>query len=160
MLDQVSLLRTRFPDYKSYANASINEIFTPTEMKGVSVLKATELKTMLFLMSTSNKFEPFPLPLEVQSSPIFVISSLDFNKDGHKDLLFVGNHNNSRLKFGKYDANYGLLLQGNGKGFFKRIPQWQAGLKLKGDCRSALNFGNTWYFGMYPNTLVSYNLIE
>jgi hypothetical protein len=160
MLDQVSLLRTRFPDYKSYANASINEIFTPTEMKGVSVLKATELKTMLFLMSTSNKFEPFSLPLEVQSSPVFVISSLDFNKDGHKDLLFGGNQNNSRLKFGKYDANYGLLLQGNGKGVFKRIPQWQAGLKLKGDCRSALNFGKTWYFGMYPNTLVSYNLIE
>ena len=160
MLDQISMLRTRFPDYKSYANATINEIFTPAEMQGASVLKATELKTMLFLMSNSNKFEPVSLPIEVQSSPVFVISSLDFNKDGHKDLFLGGNQNNSRLKFGKYDANYGLLLQGNGKGDFKRIPQWQAGLKLKGDCRSVFNFGNTWYFGMYPNNLVSYNLKE
>jgi hypothetical protein len=160
MLDQVSMLRTRFPDYKSYANATINEIFTPAEMQGASVLKATELKTMLFLMSNSNKFEPVSLPIEVQSSPVFVISSVDFNKDGNKDLFLGGNQNNSRLKFGKYDANYGLLLKGNGKGDFKMIPQWQAGLKLKGDCRSVLNFGNSWYFGMYPNNLVSYKLME
>jgi len=160
MLDQVSMLRTRFPDYKSYASATIDEIFTPIEMKGVSVLKATELKTMAFLLGKSNKFESVPLPMEVQSSPVFVISSLDFNKDGHKDLFLGGNQYQSRLKFGRNDANYGLLLKGNGKGDFKMIPQYQTGLKLKGDCRSALNFGNTWYFGMYPNNLVSYNLKE
>ncbi len=160
MLDQVSMLRTRFPDYKSYANATIDEIFTPIEMKGVSVLKATELKTMAFLLGKSNKFESVTLPIEVQSSPVFVISSLDFNKDGHKDLFLGGNQYQSRLKFGRNDANYGLLLKGNGKGDFKMIPQYQTGLKLKGDCRSALNFGNTWYFGMYPNNLVSYNLKE
>ena len=160
MLDQVSMLRTRFPDYKSYASATIDEIFTPIEMKGVSVLKATELKTMAFLLGKSNKFESVPLPIEVQSSPVFVISSLDFNKDGHKDLFLGGNQYQSRLKFGRNDANYGLLLKGNGKGDFKMIPQYQTGLKLKGDCRSALNFGNTWYFGIYPNNLVSYNLKE
>jgi hypothetical protein len=160
MLDQVSMLRTRFPDYKSYANATIDEIFTPIEMKGVSVLKATELKTMAFLLGKSNKFESVTLPIEVQSSPVFVISSLDFNKDGHKDLFLGGNQYQSRLKFGRNDANYGLLLKGNGKGDFKMIPQYQTGLKLKGDCRSALNFGNTWYFGIYPNNLVSYNLKE
>jgi hypothetical protein len=160
MLDQVSMLRTRFPDYKSYANATIDEIFTPAEMKGAAVLKATELKTMAFLLGKSNKFESVTLPIEVQSSPVFVISSLDFNKDGHKDLFLGGNQYQSRLKFGRNDSNYGLLLQGNGKGDFKMIPQYQTGLKLKGDCRSALNFGNTWYFGIYPNNLVSYNLKE
>jgi hypothetical protein len=160
MLDQVSMLRTRFPDYKSYASATIDEIFTPTEMRGAAVLKATELRTMAFLLGKSNKFESTPLPMEVQSSPIFVISAFDYDKDGHKDLFLGGNQYQSRLKFGRNDANYGLLLQGNGKGDFKVIPQYQTGLKLIGDCRSALNVGNTWYFGMYPNNMVSYNLKE
>ena len=160
MLDQVSMLRTRFPDYKSYANATIDEIFTPVEMKGVSVLKATELKTMAFLHGKSNKFESIPLPVEVQSSPIFVISAFDFDKDGHKDLFLGGNQYQSRLKFGRNDANYGLLLKGNGKGNFQMIPQNQTGLKLQGDLRSALKVGNSWIFGLHNKNLVSYNLKE
>lgn len=160
MLDQVSMLRTRFPDYKSYANATIDEIFTPVEMKGVSILKATELKTMAFLLGKSNKFESMPLPVEVQSSPIFVISAFDHDKDGHKDLFLGGNQYQSRLKFGRNDANYGLLLKGNGKGNFQMIPQNQTGLKLQGDLRSALKVGNSWIFGLHNKNLVSYNLKE
>jgi len=160
MLDQVSMLRTRFPDYKSYANATIDEIFTPVEMKGVSILKATELKTMAFLLGKSNKFESMPLPVEVQSSPIFVISAFDYDKDGHKDLFLGGNQYQSRLKFGRNDANYGLLLKGNGKGIFQMIPQNQTGLKLQGDLRSALKIGNSWIFGLHNKNLVSYNLKE
>jgi hypothetical protein len=160
MLDQVSMLRTRFPDYKSYANATIDEIFTPVEMKGVSVLKATELKTMAFVLGKSNKFEAIPLPVEVQSSPILVISAFDYDKDGHKDLFLGGNQYQSRLKFGRNDANYGLLLKGNGKGNFQMIPQNQTGLKLQGDLRSALKIGNSWIFGLHNKNLVSYNLKE
>ena len=160
MLDQVSMLRTRFPDYKSYANATIDEIFTPVEMKGGSVLKATELKTKAFLLSKSNKFESMSLPVEVQSSPIFVISAFDYDKDGHKDLFLGGNQYQSRLKFGRNDANYGLLLKGNGKGNFQMIPQNQTGLKLQGDLRSALKVGNSWIFGLHNKNLVSYNLKE
>jgi hypothetical protein len=160
MLDQVSMLRTRFPDYKSYANATLEDIFTSSERKGVSVLEATELKTMAFLLGKSNKFESIPLPVEVQSSPVFVITTLDFDKDGHKDLFLGGNQYQSRLKFGRYDANYGLLLKGNGKGDFIMIPQFQTGLKLKGDLRSVLNLGNGWIFGLHNKNLVSYNLKE
>lgn len=160
MLDQVSMLRTRFPDYKSYANATLQDVFSPGEMKGAAVLKATELKTMVFLLGKSNKFTSVPLPVEVQSSPIFVISSLDYNKDGHKDLFLGGNQYQSRLKFGRYDANYGLLLKGNGKGNFQMVPQNQTGLKLQGDLRSALRVGNSWIFGLHNKNLVSYNLKE
>jgi hypothetical protein len=34
LLDQISLMRTRFPDYKSYADATLKDIFTPEELKG------------------------------------------------------------------------------------------------------------------------------
>ncbi len=34
MLDQMSIMRTRFQDYKGYADATVKEIFTPDELKG------------------------------------------------------------------------------------------------------------------------------
>ena len=45
MLDQISMMRTRFPDYKSYADATIDKIFTPEEMKGAKQLTANYLST-------------------------------------------------------------------------------------------------------------------
>jgi hypothetical protein len=53
-----------------------------------------------------------------------------------------------------------MLLKGNGKGDFIMIPQFQTGLKLKGDLRSVLNLGNGWIFGLHNKNLVSYNLKE
>lgn len=35
LLDQISLMRTRFPDYASYADATLTDIFTEDELQGV-----------------------------------------------------------------------------------------------------------------------------
>ena len=64
--------------------------------------------------------------------------------------------NQARLRFGKYDANYGLLLQGNGKGEFTYIPQAQSGFKVKGDVRCILNVNNTLLFGINQQELAAY----
>lgn len=53
-----------------------------------------------------------------------------------KDLLLVGNNTWTRIKFGRYSANHGVLLLGNGKGGFTYVPQWQSGLNLRGDFRT------------------------
>ncbi|HPH21487.1 MAG TPA: FG-GAP-like repeat-containing protein, partial [Haliscomenobacter sp.] len=133
LLDQMSIMRPRFPDYKSYADATLKEVFTAEELKGVTRLEANYLKTVLFVMGTNNKFQEKALPLEAQAAPVFAICTLDFDQDGKKDLFLGGNISKARLKFGKYDANYGLILKGDGKGGFSSIPQKQAGLRLLGD---------------------------
>ncbi len=60
----------------------------------------------------SGKFKLRSLPLQAQLSPVYTITALDYNKDGAEDLLLCGNINHARLRFGKYDANFGVLLQG------------------------------------------------
>jgi hypothetical protein len=85
-------------------------------------------------MGKSGKFESVVLPLDVQQSPVFTINVLDFNADGKKDLLLCGNMVQSKLRVGRMDANYGLLLQGNGKLGFSAVPQKRTGLWLKGGC--------------------------
>ena len=42
----------------------------------------------------------------------------------------------TRIKFGRYSANHGILLTGDGKGNFEYVPQYKSGLQLKGDVKS------------------------
>lgn len=160
LLDQMSIMRTRFQDYKSYADATVKEIFTPEELKDAKSLKANTLNTMYFERGNDGKFVEKSLPLIVQESPIFAISITDYDGDGNKDLLLCGNMNKARLRFGKYDANYGLLLKGNGKGKFEPIPQGKSGLGLKGDVRSILPIGNRVFFGINQQGVKAYKIVK
>jgi hypothetical protein len=148
LLDQMSVMRPRFPDYTSYADAGMKDIFTEEELKGAKTLKANYLKTAYFESGRDGRFKEKPLPIQVQFSPVFTITPGDFDGDGYKDLLLCGNINQSRLRFGKYDANHGIFLKGNGKGAFSYVPQYLSGLDLRGDVRSAITINNTLLFGI------------
>jgi hypothetical protein len=76
------------------------------------------------------------LPREAQTAPIFGIVLEDFDKDGKKDILLGGNNTWSRIKFGRYTANHGVVLKGDGKGGFSYLPQTQSGLCIRGNLRS------------------------
>jgi hypothetical protein len=158
LLDQMSMMRSRFTNYKSYADAGLEDIFTEEELKGVKHLHANDLKTLYFQSDTDGKLRERPLPLEVQSSPVFTITTLDYNKDGNKDLLLCGNINQARLRFGKSDANYGILLEGDNRGNFKYIPQNQSGFELWGDVRSVVELNNTLLFGVNQKDIKAYKV--
>ncbi|MFP5081855.1 VCBS repeat-containing protein [Pedobacter sp. JCM 36344] len=153
LLDQMSIMRPRFPDYTSYGNAELKDIFTVEELKGAKTLKANYLKTAYFESGNDGKFHEKPLPLQAQFSPVFTITPGDFDRDGHKDLILCGNINQSRLRFGKYDANHGIFLKGNGKGGFTYVTQQLSGLNIRGDVRSVITFNNTVFFGLNQDKL-------
>jgi hypothetical protein len=157
LLDQMSMMRTRFADYKSYADAAMKEIFTDEEMKGARRLQANELTTCYFESGADGKFHKKPLPVQAQYSPVFTITALDYDKDGNKDLLVCGNINHARLRFGKCDANYGVLLKGDGKGNFNYIHQQESGFRLWGDVRSVLPINNLLLFGINQGELKAYS---
>ncbi|MBF9255492.1 VCBS repeat-containing protein [Pontibacter sp. 172403-2] len=156
LLDQISIMRTRFTDYKSYADATLQDIFTPEELKGAGHFSANYLQTAYFESNAQGKFQEKSLPVEVQFSPVYAMTALDYNSDGKQDLLLGGNMSQARLRFGKYDANYGILLQGNGKGEFYYVPQAQSGFKVKGDVRSILKVNSTLLFGINQQDVKAY----
>lgn len=156
LLDQMSSMRTRFGDYKSYADATLQTVFTPEEMEGAANRKANYLHTVLFERSADGKFKEKTLPLQAQYAPVFTITPLDYNRDGKQDLLLCGNINRARLRFGKSDANFGVLLKGNGNGTFTYVPQRESGFRLWGDVRSVLNINNTLLFGINQQGLKAY----
>ncbi|QNF35670.1 VCBS repeat-containing protein [Adhaeribacter swui] len=158
LLDQISMMRTRFPDYKSYADAGLSDIFTPEELQGANKLKANWLSTSLFLSSPQHTWQPVTLPIEAQFAPVYAISTLDYNHDGQLDVLLAGNQNQARLRFGKADANYGVLLQGLGYGKFAYVPQPQSGLQLRGDVRNIITVNGTMLVGVNQQPIMAYKL--
>lgn len=148
LLEQVPTKRPKFTSYDSYSNATLTDIFGESELKDAKKLEANYLKTAFLVQNQQGKFEEKQLPIEVQFAPIYTISVTDYDQDGKKDLILCGNLNKARLKFGKYDANYGLLLKGDGKGQFVSISQRQSGFNLQGDIRSAVSIKNHILFGI------------
>lgn len=144
--DQLPILKKKFLEYKTYATATINDMFTPEQLKDAAVLKAEMMQTVYLENKGSEGFVQHALPLEAQYAPVYGISFIDANQDGKKDLLLAGNNMWTRIKFGRYSANHGVLLTGDGKGNFTYLPQYESGLQLKGDVRSlAVLKGKTSY---------------
>jgi len=99
------------------------------------VRSATILETV-YLENRGNKFVIHVLPEEVQFAPVYAMTLLDFNKDGNMDVLVAGNQSSIRIRMGVIDANFGQLLQGDGKGNFSYVPQGKSGFSITGDTRS------------------------
>src|SRR5690606_28816959 len=76
------------------------------------------------------------LPVEAQFAPVNTILCDDFNNDGHIDLLLAGNEYQMEVMTGRYDASYGLLLQGNGKNSFTSLPPARSGFITNGDVKN------------------------
>jgi hypothetical protein len=134
--DQLPSLKKKFLNYKDYATATIQDLFTADQLKDAQILKAEMMQT-IYLENQGNKgFVYHNLPKEAQYAPVYAITSLDANNDGKKDLLFAGNNSWTRIKFGRYTANHGVLLLGDGKGNFSYIPQFKSGLNIRGDVRN------------------------
>jgi len=156
LLDQMSIMRTRFPDYKSYADATINQIFSEEELNDARHLKATSFSSAVFVSGTSGKYRQINLPFTAQQSPVYAFGIADMDGDGIKDIITGGNVSHARLRFGFCEANHGTLLKGTGDGSFIAVPQLTSGLKMGGDVRSITIFGHTVLFGVNNASVVSF----
>jgi hypothetical protein len=159
MLEQLGMMRQRFTTYESYADATITDIFTTDELRSVNHLEANTFATTYFQSDQHGKFHVKQLPVQAQYAPVYTLTILDYNNDGNDDLLLCGNINQARLRFGKYDANYGTLLKGNGNGSFEYISQQQSGFSLRGDVRSVIELNNTLLFGINQQEIKAFKNI-
>ena len=135
LTDQLPFLKKKFLAYKDYANATIQDLFTADQLKDAKVLKA-EMMESVVLENQGKQFLLHKLPIEAQFAPLYGITSLDVNHDGKKDLLLAGNNSWTRIKFGRYSANHGIVLLGNGKGDFNYATQTESGLCIRGNVKS------------------------
>jgi enediyne biosynthesis protein E4 len=137
MTDQIVSLRQRFPTYDSYANATIEDVLTPEQLKSAKQLSTNYFETTYF-ENNKGVFEAKKLPLQANFFPVYAISTGDFDRDGKQDIILAGNTDHARIKIGKIDAGYGVLLKGDGKGNFEYVPQPKSGLSVSGCTRDII----------------------
>ena len=99
-------------------------------------LEVFDLETSVFINDGTGHFTKNSLPGEVQFSPVYAIATGDYNSDGYPDFILGGNLFNSKPEVGRYDASYGSLLLGDGKGNFRYVPAKNSGLLLTGEVRN------------------------
>jgi hypothetical protein len=112
-------------------------MFSTAQIDSAKKLKVNYLHTT-WLENVNGKFITRSLPIQSDFSPVYSICANDFNGDGNIDLLLCGNIDNTRIRIGKIDANYGVLLIGDGKGQFTYVNQIESGLSLRGNVRDIL----------------------
>ena len=93
----------------------------------------------------------------MEFAPIHTITLIDYNQDGHKDLLLCGNDERLKLRLGEIDANYGFLFQGDSSGQFTYVDQLKSGLKIRGDVRDVEVLGDLILFGVNNGKLIAYS---
>lgn len=79
---------------------------------------AYTMQSAVFFNNKNGTFTGKALPVQAQLSPMYGIATEDFDKDSNVDISMGGNFYQGQPQVGIYDASYGVLLKGNGKGDF------------------------------------------
>jgi hypothetical protein len=134
LVEQLKYLSKKFPDYESFKTASITDIFTKEQLDSSLVLEANTLNSIILINKGDFNFDILELPFETQFSPIYAITTGDFDNDGDQDIILGGNLNGVKPEFGRYDASFGNYIENLGNLKFK-YHQTGEGLKIDGQIR-------------------------
>ncbi|WP_423147727.1 VCBS repeat-containing protein [Rubrolithibacter danxiaensis] len=132
---QMPMINKKFTNYRQYAGKTIDEIFTGEQLEGAIIREVNKFESVLIENKGNKKFVVHNLPKEAQVSKIFSFLTDDFNGDGFPDVLIGGNFYGVSTYQGRYDASYGLMLAGTGKGTFKSVLPTDCGFLLDGEVR-------------------------
>ena len=138
----------------------MKDLFEHDELQDAKHLVANHMATTYFISGQSGKFNVSALPVEAQYSPVYTILPVDYNNDGKMDLLLCGNNSHTKIRLGKFDANYGVLLENDGKNNFTYIKQTESGFNVWGDVRSSLQIKDKIYLGINGKKLIAYTLTK
>ena len=135
LTNQMPGLRRKYLRFSSFVNESMADIFGEPALSKSVEWTATQLGSIVALNRGDGTFEWKNLPLEAQVSPLFGMVIHDFNGDKQPDLLLGGNFYRAKPEVGRYDASYGLLLQGEGQGNFRSLSAQASGFQVDGEIR-------------------------
>ncbi len=135
MAAQMISVRKKYPTYKSYGAASMDDMFSAKDKEGAMMMKANDMHTSFIHNDGNGKFSIQPLPIQAQEAPVYGMICEDINGDGNPDVLMIGNDYSMEPYSGRQDAFAGLCLQGDGKGNFTPVNLQKSGFFVPGDAK-------------------------
>lgn len=137
LLRQLPSLRKQLLTYESYQNKSLEDLFPEAVWANSLILTAGTLETSLWLNDAEGKFKMTELPAEIQSAPVYSITSIT-GDSGEPLLIFGGNQSRIKPELGSQMGSYGWVLKPNGKNEWKTLIPEESGLFVPGEIRDFL----------------------
>ena len=138
IIKQMIRMRAKYPNYKSYANVTMDSLFTKEQLQSALILKANNFNSCYCRNDGGGKFTLIPLPFMAQLSALNGMIADDFDGDGNLDVVINTNDFGTDLTSGRYDALNGLLLKGDGKGGFTPQSILESGIYIPGDGKALI----------------------
>ncbi len=133
--DQLPSIKKKFLLNIDYAKANMQELLDNIHAKDM-IEKNCETTTSVWIENKGKgRFALHALPLQAQFAPVNAILPYDADGDGNIDLIIAGNEYQVEAVTGRYDASYGLVLKGNGKGNFIPVDIMKSGFIIDGDVK-------------------------
>ncbi len=136
LVNQMPTLKKKYLKFNSYANQTIDDIFTPDQMAGAIRLEAVNLASSILLNDGAGHFTLRPMPVEAQFAPLYTILARDLDGDGLPELIAGGNLSRAKPETGIYMSSAGWVLSNKGGGRFDALWPCQSGLLANGEIRS------------------------
>jgi hypothetical protein len=139
---QLRYLKKKYPDFASFKNADMSQIFDESQLQQTTIQELNELNSVVLTNNGKGQFTKQILPVEVQFSPVYAIASMDVDRDQDMDLLLGGNLYKVQPEVGMYDASYGHCLLNDGQGQFTD-RSISLGFVVRGEIRDIKNINGT-----------------
>lgn len=126
----------RFPTHRSLGEADIPGVLGDFA-RAARFVEARVFESMLLLNRSGDdvRFEARPLPRDAQMAPAFGMGVADFDGDGREDLFLAQNFFGNDSTTERYDAGFGVVMLGDGRGGFQPLTAPESGIRLPGEQR-------------------------
>jgi hypothetical protein len=114
LVKQLPVLKKKFLYAGDFAKSTLDEILEPSILKKTTVLKAEYFSNAILKNNGNWNFSLSPLPWETQFTSYKCAAEVYKTENGLPAIFLGGNFYNSNIQMGKYDADYGTLLENKG----------------------------------------------
>jgi len=118
---------------KDFSKSTLPEIFGKENLAKSIRREANTFTSMYFENTGGLNFKPHPLPAQLQFSTLNACALADLNGDGQIEAILGGNFYECNIEMGRYDANFGNVLQFGKNGEMKAFPLGD--IRIKGQVR-------------------------
>lgn len=130
---QMPVIKKRFLYADELAKATLKEMLTESKLQAATVLSVNYLSNALLLNDGKGGYTLQALPWAAQLSPYKTAALLNSGNTKPR-LLLMGNFYESNVQMGRYDADFGTLLQHKSGNTFEALTL--PGLSIKGQVRN------------------------
>jgi len=143
---QMPGLNKKFLSYKTFANATVRDLFGSENLDSAFKKQVYELASCYFINDGNGNFTKKQLPFEAQVSTMNSIWVEDFDHDGYEDVLTVGNDYEISTQLGRMDASHGVFLRFDKNAGFQNPKDWKVNIAGPARDIAKILIGSTPYY--------------